>query len=309
MLGKKETASFDTPSRERWLPPIDRLRAVFFVLLTAVLIGCNSVDIAEDLTQTQANEIVSLLNSKGIASVAQKETGGKARYSVEVKRSFYSQAVSLLAEKGLPSEHKETFSEISASHGLLPNSREMEALRLDHALAIELEETLQNHPSVASAKVMARLHFLKDNAPAGVSVVIQERAGAKLDPDEIVQIVLRGVPGIKKESIYISTHLPPEDNIVNSNDGVFNAKGRVIRVPLVPFLLAWRVPEDDYSGLALTLSGCIVLVALVGALVGYWYGYFQQTKRIFETDLPDLSPRSGRLEKLTDRSRRDLPEA
>ncbi len=261
--------------------------------LCLLLCSCSSVPVAEDISQSQANEIVAVLTQNGIYATASKASGGRGKYSVDVKRSFYSQAVSLLHEKGLPGEHKPTFNEMVAQNGIIPNSREIDALKLDHALATEIEEMLQNHPGISSARAIVRLNFLKASQDPAVSVVIQQRPGMTIEAASISPLIVRIVPGVKDENVSVS--IAPA--IVTAgeaiNEGVLNDSGRIVRVPLAPFLFFWRIPEDDYAHIALVLVALLAIIAVVGAIFGYWFGYYQQSKQYFDTTLPEIVPRAS----------------
>lgn len=259
--------------------------------------GCGGVPIAEDVSQAQANEIVAVLNESGISSMASRQSGGKARYTVEVKRSYYSQAVSLLHEKGLPGERKPTFSEMIAPSGIIPNSREMDALKLDHALATEVEEMLQNHPGIASVRAIVRLNFLRDAQAPAVSVIAQERSSGSVSAETLTPLISRIIPGVQSDSVTVTIVPAPLSDEVATNEGVLNAKGKVLRVPLAPFLFFWKIPEDDYVQIALFLVGCLLVVGIVGAVLGYWYAYYQHSKQYFDTTLPEVVPRSQRYER------------
>src|SRR5690606_13742545 len=151
-----------------------------------------------------ANEIVALLTSHGMASYSRKEGSSAGSFSVQVKRSLYSEAVQLMAAKGLPSEPRPTFEEFVAAKGILPNSREFEAVRLDHALAMELEDLIVSHPAVATVRAVVRVHALSSEGQGGVSLVIQKRKGVELSPDEVKRLVLQSIPGINSEQVTLS---------------------------------------------------------------------------------------------------------
>ncbi len=162
---------------------------VLLLLSSALLCGCNTVAVQDELTQEQATEIVAALSSQGVSAFAQRETGGRGRYRVEVKRGAYSDAIQILHERGLPSESRATFSELIAPRGLVPDSREIEALRLDRALAAELEEALENNPAVASARVVVRvssvpMEFAGEAERSGVSVSLRIRPGTEVTESE-----------------------------------------------------------------------------------------------------------------------------
>ena len=259
---------------------------LFFALLFAV--GCNSTPVAFDLTQKQASEIVAVLSSQGIYAEASKGVGGKALFTVSVKAGYYTQAVTLLHERGLPREPELSFSELIESKGFLPNSREMEKVRLDRALAVEIEKVLSNLPPVKSARVIARVNYQTSDAPA-VSIAIEKREGGEIDTTQLQELVAKTIPGLQPEGVGITvqTELPLASASIDS--GSLSSGGKVITVPLTPFLFSFRVPEGDYNGLAFALLVCLIVVAVVGGVIGYWYGFYQQSKSFFESEFADLT--------------------
>ncbi len=264
-----------------------RQRGLQFILVSLLglsMVGCNSVPLRQDLTQDQANEIVAVLHHHGISAEVVRESGGRGVYRVDTKREAYSQAVALLYDKGLPAEPRQSFDELTASHGLIPNSREVEALRLDRARASEIEQAVMGNPAISSARVIVRTAHEFGNQSgsaiaahagsseaAGASVIIVRRPGKTVTESDIRDIVQRVVPGIQRESIDVKTYdaEPSEDA---EAIGVVNKQGLVQRIPLTSFLGAWRVPEDDYNGLALTITIGIVLIFFIGFAVG-WGGF------------------------------------
>ncbi len=270
--------------------------------LAMYVAGCSSAPIAQDVAQSQANEIVALLADNGISAVARKGSGGQSRYTVEVDAGYYTEAVSLLHRAGLPGEEKRSFADLIAPQGIIPNSRDMEALRLDHALAAEVEAALANHPAVASARVIVRSSFTQEKSEAAVSAVIQYRPDMTVNPESINGIILRAVPGVRPESVYIAIEPAAVAGARRAEtEGVTNVAGSVVRVPLVPFLFG-RVPKDEYNLFALGLVGSLVLLGCIGAVIGYWWGFYHRAKPLYEEREGD--PRQLRL----DRLRRDLPE-
>lgn len=264
-------------------------RVLLLCLILASISSCSGSPIAQDISQVQANEIVAVLNASGISAVAQRETGGKGKYSVEVRRADYSQAVTILHERKLPGETRATFAELVMPSGLLPNSREMDSLRLDRALATELEDLLATHADVFKVRAVVRMHFLRDGLEPGVSLVIQERVGRGVSQKEILDVVSRIVPGIKPEQIVLAVHpASVEQSGGFSAEGAHNVAGTVVRVPLTPFLHFWRVPEDEYVQIVGVVALFLFVVAVVGGIVGYWYSLFQHSREYFETNLPDL---------------------
>jgi type III secretory pathway lipoprotein EscJ len=270
----------------------------FLIYCCICLSGCNNVRVAEDVSQTEANQIISELSKHGIYAVSTKTDATKPKYHVEVNNSFYTQAKSILVEKSLPKEgDKASFVDLVEARGLLPNSREIEGLRLDHAMAVELEEALNTHPDIAGAKVVIRSHETETGSGRAVSVIIQEKADRTIDQANIKEIVKKTVPGLSDENIILTvgkaSSASAEGGLVQH--GV--QEGSEVFVPLTHFLFNWQVPEADYNAIVIVLIICFFVIAILGWMMGFWYGYFRNTKHIIEGGLPDLTMRNLRLDR------------
>lgn len=252
-----------------------RCSLVFLLVLSA----CSLEPVAQDVNQKQANEIVSLLNKEGISSFATKGRGGRGMYAVSVKQSAYHQSVSILTEHNLPRDPAPTFDELISQRGFIPNSREVEALRLDRAFAVEIEETLENYPSVTSAKVIVRSQLVKDGQQPTVAVILQ--AKEELPPDEFsVRRMISGVvPGVQPEQIILKI-LPaalPRDSA--GVVGLSNEEGLVLTVPLTSFLL-WRVPEGDLYEIMVVLGGSLLVMGIACFAIGYIFARYRRVNRV-----------------------------
>lgn len=278
--------------RSRLLPLI--------IVLVVFLNGCNTVPISEDLSQSQANEIVAALSERGISASATRETGGRGNFTVEIKRNYYTQAITLLQQLGLPGEKQPSFQELISPRGIIPNSREIEALRLDRARAAEIEDLLKSIPGVVSTRVVVR-----SGNNAGVSVLITTRAGVSFNESEVFEIVTRAVPGVERERIFLAQHDQEKLPGVDTVQGALNqGEGRVVALPLTIFLGGWRVPEDDYNSLALVLVFLMVMLFLLGWVIGFWYSLYRPRttpQQVAGIERPNL-PRSGGRE-----DRKELP--
>lgn len=281
---------------------LGKARVILLLLLALAVAGCNSMSVAGNIDQAQANEIISLLHTNGISAVAEKETGGRGQFNVVVRKQQYSEAVTLLAKNGYPREPRKSFSELIAQRGMIPASREVEALRLDHALAVEIAELLQNHPGVSSARAAVRSNFVNEEALPSIAVVIQSKGDTPPEAQEIMEIVSRLVPGVKPDGVKITIGDAAPTALTNSNEGVFNDSGHVYRAPLIPFIF-WRVPEQDYQGLMLLFIGVIVATGLAGYFMGYW----SSSARSARHDTGELVEGAAKALRI-ERGRKNLPE-
>ncbi|RMG42589.1 MAG: hypothetical protein D6719_06120 [Candidatus Dadabacteria bacterium] len=279
------------------------LRSLLLLTVIFAATACSRVPVAEGLTQKQANQIVAVLGENGISAVATKESGGKSRYKVTVEERNYSHAVALLNRKGLPQDPRPTFSELVEQRGLIPNSREVEKLRVQHLKAVQLEELLENYPGIVSARVVLGEASEEAKVP-GVSVVIQKRSENAVSDEEIAKMIASSLGLSSPEDVIVSSHVVPDEDSAGEVVGAEYKDGRVVRVPLVPFLFRWRVPEDDYNGIVAALIGFVIVLTLAGGVVGYWYGYYQQSRQIFEDKLPEIGVGEGTKES----NRRNLLE-
>lgn len=278
-----------------------RVALAFSLLL---LVGCENSEISGEFSQMRANKMIAALHSKGIGATAEKATGGRSQYSVKVSGGNFSQAIAILESKGLLDKEAPSFTDTIASQGLIPNSREMESLKLDYAMSLRVEELLSVVPSIESVKVVVRQHSLREGEEPAVSVTLQEKRRGSINREEIQGLVSGAVPGIPVERINIALHESDSPSEGASIVGALNIDGKVVAIPLEKFLYSVRVSKDDYH----TLVGGIIILLLVfgvvGALVGYWFCFYQQSRRVYESDLPDVLQGPGTARAALPRGRR-----
>ena len=254
-------------------------RGLMLGVLALVVAACESAPVAEHVTLPEANEIVSELSTQGIAAALEKERGSAGRYAVTVREESYAEAASVLRERQLPRPARESFASVVLPQGLLPNPRELEALRVDYALAVQLEELLAALPSVDSVRAVVRSHFQAERGAPSVSIVIRERRDQTVDQQAILQTVERVIPGAPADRIRLDVAQASPAAGPLTSVGTIQGEGKVLSVPLTSFIARFRVAEGDYNGLALVFVGCILFVGLIGGCVGYWYGRYLQLPR------------------------------
>jgi type III secretory pathway lipoprotein EscJ len=277
-------------------------KVVVGALILFHLSACEKVKVAEELDQRGAHEVVAALGRRGISATLEKQRGAKGQYSVLVDSAAFGDSVQLLTNLGLPSERKTSFSELVTAGGILPSSKQSEALKLDRALAAEIEELLRGHPGIADASVVVRFHALTTGQVASVpqpistpgrevergeasetlpavSMIIQRRDPAAVQLEEIRQLVGRVVPGVRPAEIVISLTEKPVFSGIGVDESEKGGAG-----DLVPFLLFSRVPRDSYNILVI---GVIVVLGIIGALtgfLGYIFGQYVLTRQLENED-------------------------
>lgn len=236
------------------------------VMVTLAVAGCGTTPVADDLAQREANEIIAVLRERGIVGTVSKGRGN-GRYSVSVSSGKYGEAAALLSRLGLPGERRPSFQEMTATSGIIPSSRAVENLRLDRALAAQIEELLQVRADVYATSAVVRRHVAASEKPS-VSVIVQRQPGATLSADEVREIASHAVLGVGKEDVFVSIGDAPR--FKDAPGGGASAGN----ADLVPFLLLWQVPRDHYNSLAGVVVVLLVIVAALSGLAGYIIGQF-----------------------------------
>lgn len=242
------------------------LAYVSFILL---VVGCNTAPVADDVAQREANEIVAVLSRHDISARLIKTRGGKGRYSVVVSESDFGNAAEVLNQLGLPTEKKPTFQELTALSSIIPPSREVEALRLDRAIASELEDLFRVRNDLGYVSVLVRMHSKGTGERPAVTAVIQKREAKTIDVSELKEVIRRSVPGIEREDIYVSVIDALDKDLTSTPAGE----------TLVSFLGIGRVVERDHAALVLVVVGLVLFSAALGGLAGYLLGQFNWLRK------------------------------
>lgn len=253
-------------------------KALILLFAAAVLLAaCGAEPIARDLDQRRAMEIVAILNSNGIVARAVRETGARGQYNVEVRPNYYAEAVNLLYQENLLREQKISLRELVGQQGLMPPSRDIEVLRIDMALALELEGLLESDPRISHARVMVRQRSTRKEQDAAVTVMLQTLEA--IPSEEIVQVVRQVIPGLEHQQVLVLAQPSTRRGERGLSKGVVNQKGVVQKIPLVPFLGYWHVPDGQYDSLAWAMAGLLFAAMLLGIGLGYGYAFLQLARR------------------------------
>ncbi|MBC7957558.1 MAG: type III secretion inner membrane ring lipoprotein SctJ [Cytophagales bacterium] len=159
------------------------------------------------LSERQANEMVSLLQTAGIN--ATKDVRDGTQFSVQVSADTFSPAIALLHANGYPRGDFDTVGQVFKKEGFISSPTE-ERARWMYALTQELASTLQAIDGV----VVARVHLaapekdpLSDKPrAASASVFIKYRPGYDLSHqvNQIKGIVVNGIEGLPYENVTVA---------------------------------------------------------------------------------------------------------
>ncbi|MCU7369224.1 type III secretion inner membrane ring lipoprotein SctJ [Pantoea stewartii] len=175
------------------------LKYLLTAMCTLLLSGCGDETVLNsNLSESDANDIVAVLNHYHIAANKQVEKSG---VSVLVAAEDIERSVNILDAAGLPRKARTNLGEVFQKSGVISSPME-ERARYIYALSQEVESTLSQIDGV----VVARVHVVLPERiapgepvqPASASVFI--KYADSLDPDSIEprirRLVATSIPGL-----------------------------------------------------------------------------------------------------------------
>ncbi|MBZ8141753.1 EscJ/YscJ/HrcJ family type III secretion inner membrane ring protein [Rubrivivax gelatinosus] len=186
-----------------------RLRRLTLALAaTAALAGCGREELYAQLDEREVNEMVALLTHAGIDANKQRVDGGQ--YALQVAGGEFARAIQVLHGAGYPRANHESLGSLFKKEGFVTTQLE-ERARFMHALAQELEATLQNIDGV----VLARVHlsvpekrrFAEKPELSAAAVFLKLRPGVDLTPQigSIKALVVNAIEGLPYEQVTVLT--------------------------------------------------------------------------------------------------------
>ncbi len=228
----------------------------------------------------QAIEIVVSLKNSGVPAEMKKSSRGRNEsYSVYVSPSDRSTALRVLNDLHLPRKEDDSFAALTTGEGFVPNLRETANLRLDRALALEVERVLMGFEGVADVKVIIRSHlvvpenFESPASPASATVVLRYVSRSGNQPfgvDDVKKLVLKAVPGAKSETVEVNLVrvFPPGLGGEGGSTAGLDPKNNVVPLaPVSPF--PFLVPASDRRRVLSIVSALLGGFALTGIIIGW----------------------------------------
>lgn len=186
---------------------------LFFIFLS-VLSGCNSrTTIANNITERDANEIVVLLNSKGIEAVKSPAPvsaigGGSAAllWDINVPSSQITEALSILNHAGLPRVKGTSLLDLFGAQGLVPSDLQ-DRIRYQEGLSEQLATTIRKMDGIIDANVQITFPQEGEERALTASVYVKHR-GILDNPNSLIitkikRLVASAVPGLTTETVSV----------------------------------------------------------------------------------------------------------
>lgn len=189
-------------------------RSLFFILALFFCSACDSRSmITHGLSGRDANEIVVLLVSKGVAAQkvpqAASSTGGSGEqlWDISVPAAQITEALAILNQAGLPRMKGTSLLDLFAKQGLVPSEMQ-EKIRYQEGLSEQMATTIRKMDGIVDASV--QISFSpeeEDQRPLTASVYIKHR-GVLDNPNSIMvskikRLVASAVPGLCPENVSV----------------------------------------------------------------------------------------------------------
>jgi|688.fasta_scaffold180268_3 type III secretion protein J len=181
------------------------LKCVLVGLLTLALAGC-SMQLHQDLSESEANMIISALKVSGID--ASKQAMKDKKWAVSVAESDFAPAVLILRDYNLPPAPFNGLGQVFKREGMLATPTE-ERARLMHAVSEELMRTIRSFDGVVDARVhvvVPSTEALVDKVqPASASVLVKTLPDFELKDaiTDIRALVVNAVEGLDPARVSI----------------------------------------------------------------------------------------------------------
>lgn len=177
----------------------------FLLVATLVLIAGCKIDLYNELSEQEANEMLALLMLRDISATKQTIKGGSV--SIKVEKAQFSEAVEVLRQYGLPRKNTSTLEDLFPSGQLVtsPTQEQAKILFLKEqqleAMLTHMNGVIRAQVSVAESAPLSR----RDNPILSASVLLQYSPDHNLGSREtdIRALVQKGVPNLKAENISV----------------------------------------------------------------------------------------------------------
>ena len=257
-----------------------RLASVLSVgFLCLAFAGCDPPnELVQGLDELEANEILVVLEAKGIAADKLKLDGRIITYAVTVPESEKRDALRILVANKLPKRRPTGLAEVypPGSGGLIPTKSEEKA-KFMMALQGEVERKLQRLPGIASAHVtivqpdkdiVRDLDTPPPPATASVAVVFNafdDRGTSLISQDDVQRLVAASVEDLKPQNVAVVM----KENKPNKLVDISFDSGAGVGAPVTSTaVLGIRVADDHAATRVKVLVTVFLIVSLLGLAVG-----------------------------------------
>lgn len=195
---------------------------IFCIVMSFIVVGCATVELHQNLSEEDANEILVLLSENGIKAHKNKEVRQNVvSYAIEVPKIDMVRARSLLVKHNLPRRRELGLTGVYKEKGLIPTPDEQKA-RFLLALKGEIINSLERIPQIVDADVVLNVPTRDEFADPGTQHLQRPTASVviRVKPDtvgsqaiteaKVQQFVANAVEGLNPRdvTVMISYYIP-----------------------------------------------------------------------------------------------------
>lgn len=242
-------------------------KLLLIVSILFFLSACTEQELlVSEVNERSSVEIMVVLQESGIAAERiQLSSGRESRFKIQVRPAEYSQALNILHQYGLPKSDQDSLASITKPEGFSPNPPEIAALRLDHAIALEIERMLSGFPGVIEVKSLVRSNLKLEGVAPQVSVVIRYVSISDNLPfsvEAVRKLIVQSVPGVDSAEVNLA---------VNRISSFAKNEGEKEFINFSPFHFEIKKTQRNLiqKQLSLFLGVICFFAGLVGILLGW----------------------------------------
>lgn len=189
--------------------------AITFFLLALLVVGCKtSTTIANDLSERDANEIVVLLQSRGVlgekipAPASTTGGGSKAQmWNISVPARQITESLAILNQSGLPRIKSTSLLDLFGAKGLVPSEMENK-IRYQEGLSEQLGSTIRKMDGIIDANVQITFTQEDDEEHDLTASVYVKHRGILDNPNSLLitkikRLISASVPGLTAENVSV----------------------------------------------------------------------------------------------------------
>jgi len=210
--------------------------------LFLMLAACGRAELYSKLSETQANEMIAVLQSAGIEA-DKASAGADAGWTLSTAKGDFGRAVEVLHAQGYPREEFASLGTVFKKEGFVSSPTE-ERARLTYGMSQELSHTVSEIDGVVQARVHLVLPenqpLAQNPQPASASVFIKYRPGTNIDAQvgKVKSVIVNSVEGLKYENVSVATFPAQPLPVARVSSGSSPLSGLLALIPLVLLAVA-----------------------------------------------------------------------
>lgn len=183
------------------------IRRLLTLMVVLIGLGACKADLYTQLSEQEANTMLSLLLENGIS--ADKVNLGDGLVTLQVDESDIQQAVTILNANGLPKREHETLGQVFQKSGIISSPFE-ERIRFVYALSEEVAKTINEIDGIVSSRVHIVLpekaELGEEVKPSSAAIFIKHRPEFDIEflIPQIKRLVSNAIEGVEYANVSVA---------------------------------------------------------------------------------------------------------